>query len=317
MPRVSVIIPAYNAEKYLRSCLISLREQSFRDFEIVVVDDGSSDKTFEVASSYADRVIRTPHNLGVGEARNLGASRARGEIFVFTDADVVVPPHWLKRLVQNIDKGFKCVGGPYQGCLGDSFIEKFAYLELVYRRRNFGEFVNTTVANNFALTREVFFELGGFPDRYRCEDLRLSFKISRKYPIFWDRENGVYHHFKPSLKEYLKQQFYFARDTVLSYYEIPAMILTSTHQGSLIYIETVFTFLFLATLIFFSKLALVFAGLILILNLHFLSFLKRKDLSFFRSLFIVLIRDLICLLGVARGGILCFEEFLRGLFKKR
>lgn len=100
MPKISVIIPVYNAEKYLADCLDSLKEQSYTDFEVIVVDDGSSDKTGNILAEYVRTdprfvVLRQP-NLGAGCARNKGLKQAAGEYICFMDADDLVHPQYLE-----------------------------------------------------------------------------------------------------------------------------------------------------------------------------------------------------------------------------
>lgn len=310
MPKVSVVIPAHNVAGFIQECLLSFKEQTFQDFEVIVVDDGSSDNTAEMASRFA-KVVKSGQNLGEGAARNLGANEAKGEILVFTDADVVVPSDWLAKIVRNIEvHNVKCAGGGYRGSLGDSFMERFAYLELAYRRRKMPEFVNTLVANNFACSRDVFLEFGGFPEKFKCEDLRLSFQISRKYPIFWDNDNGVYHHFKSTLVSYLKQQYYFGRDTVFSYCQYPQMLGKQTHQGKGIYMETILTFIALLGVCYSPLMTLFLLGLILIINSSFLLFLKKSRLAVIRSSLVILMRDVVCVLSVFSGIVLSLKDFL-------
>lgn len=316
MPKVSVIIPAYNAERNLQECLLSLQEQTFKDFEVIVVDDGSLDKTGDIASKYA-RVVRADKNLGVGRARNLGAKEAKAEILAFTDADVVLPKGWLAKIIEDMRiHNVKCVGGGYSGSLGNSFMERFAYLELAYRRKNMPEFVNTVVSNNFACQREVFFACGAFPQNYKCEDLRLSFLISKKHAIFWDKDNGVRHHFKSSFKDYLKQQFYFGRDTVFSFYQYPGLFRKRTHQGRLLYSETFLMFVFLSFILLSRKAAIAII-FILILNYNFLLFLGQNGLSVPKCILVILARDIICVFSIFAGLGLCLTDIARNIFRKR
>lgn len=90
-PKISVIVPVYNAEKYLRRCVDSILAQSFTDFELLLVDDGSKDGSGAICDEYADRDnrVRVFHkeNGGVSSARNLGLDNARGEWVAFCDAD--------------------------------------------------------------------------------------------------------------------------------------------------------------------------------------------------------------------------------------
>ena len=83
--KISVIIPTYNEESVILDCLRSLASQSLKDFEIIVVDDGSTDTTVE---KLEDVMVLHQNHLGAGAARNLGAKQAKGDILVFVDADM-------------------------------------------------------------------------------------------------------------------------------------------------------------------------------------------------------------------------------------
>jgi glycosyltransferase involved in cell wall biosynthesis len=97
-PLVSVVIAAYNEERYIAECLRSLRRQTYSPIEIIVVDDGSTDKTAMVAPEEGATLVRQAH-VGAGAARNRGASAARGAILVFLDADMVMAPSFVGRLI--------------------------------------------------------------------------------------------------------------------------------------------------------------------------------------------------------------------------
>lgn len=94
-PRVSVIIPVHNDTVCLPRCLEAVAASTNRDFEIIVVDDCSTDSTPELAVSYGVQCISTPVNSGPAAARNLGSKVARGEILLFVDVDVLLPPEAL------------------------------------------------------------------------------------------------------------------------------------------------------------------------------------------------------------------------------
>lgn len=102
MPAVSVIIPVYNTEAYIKDCLDSLVAQSFTDFEAIIIDDGSTDESARIAASYASmdsrfRLIGQP-NKGLSEARNTGLKIMRGEYVTFIDSDDCVAPNFLEIL---------------------------------------------------------------------------------------------------------------------------------------------------------------------------------------------------------------------------
>ena len=107
--KVSVIIPTYNEEKVIVDCLKSLSEQTYRDMEVVVVDDGSTDKTYDVLLEFRIknlelRIFRQNHK-GPGEARNLGAKYTQGNILVFVDADMVFDKKFIEMLTRPIRAG--------------------------------------------------------------------------------------------------------------------------------------------------------------------------------------------------------------------
>jgi glycosyltransferase involved in cell wall biosynthesis len=105
MPRVSVIIPAYNAARHIQRAVDSVLQQTFKDFELLVVDDGSSDDTLAVLAGYGEALRAFPQaNSGPAAARNNGLRRARGEYVAFLDADDYWRPEKLERQVSVLDE---------------------------------------------------------------------------------------------------------------------------------------------------------------------------------------------------------------------
>ena len=100
-PRISVVIPAYNEAASIGPCLASLLRQTWRDVELIVVDDGSTDATRDIAGRYPVQLLAADHR-GPAAARNLGARTASGEILVFVDADMHFDPAFLERLTEPI-----------------------------------------------------------------------------------------------------------------------------------------------------------------------------------------------------------------------
>jgi glycosyltransferase involved in cell wall biosynthesis len=183
MPKVSVIIPVYNRAGFLREAIDSVLNQTWGDFEIIVVDDGSTDGTGEVAKSYGDR-IRYFHkkNEGPSKARNHGASRGRGRYLGFLDSDDIWEPHKLDVQmtfleshpeVELISCGSYALGtprkrrSPIRGHMcGDLFLD-------LYQR----SFINTS---GVVMTRDSFFQAGPFDEAIRtAEDYDLWLKVAR------------------------------------------------------------------------------------------------------------------------------------------
>lgn len=105
--KVSVIISVYNREKYIEECIESILNQDFTNFELIVVDDGSTDKTLEILNNFNDdriRVIKLPVNCGIGTAKNVALSSANGEYIAIMDSDDVAVPYRLTKQVDFLDQ---------------------------------------------------------------------------------------------------------------------------------------------------------------------------------------------------------------------
>lgn len=119
-PKISIIVPVYNAEKYLHQCLDSILNQSFQDFELLLIDDGSKDRSGKICDEYAenDSRIRVWHqkNQGVSVARNVGLEHAQGEWIYFVDADDIAEQDGIIRLLEGVIKKCKMSVGGYDKC---------------------------------------------------------------------------------------------------------------------------------------------------------------------------------------------------------
>lgn len=112
MPRVSVIVPAHNSGAFIDEALVSIERQTFRDFEVVVVDDASRDDTAERAERHAARVVRSETNIGPAAARNLALTHATGELVALLDADDLWEPEFLSAHVTSYDRAAAAGGRP-------------------------------------------------------------------------------------------------------------------------------------------------------------------------------------------------------------
>lgn len=103
---ISVIVPAYNVEMYIESCLNSILNQKFSDFEVIIVDDGSTDNTFNVCQKFKDERIKIFHteNHGLSEARNYGIEKSSGDYLTFIDSDDYISEFYLSDLMNSIEK---------------------------------------------------------------------------------------------------------------------------------------------------------------------------------------------------------------------
>lgn len=315
MKKVSVIIPAYNSEKTILNCILSLKKQKYKNFEIIAVDDGSTDNTESILKKIKGIKVISQKNRGQGAARNEGARKAKGEIVVFIDSDCEARNKlWLKKLVDTYEKDKRVVGmaSGYSGSIGKEFIEEYAYLELKYRLRKMPENVLTASSSNISCRKRIFNKIGGFPEDKRlisAEDILFSYNLSRKGILLWKKELGIFHKFRSTLKEYLKQQEGFVKADVLLFLKHPKLLSKVTNHSKNVYLQILLTFLFFASLLasFFRFVFLRFSLLILVgialLNANFLLFLrKQKDSRFMRGGFsVILLRNIYYISGILRG----------------
>ena len=117
MPKVSVIVPVFNTEKYISECIDSILAQTFTDWELILVDDGSKDNSGKICDEYAtkDSRVRVLHqpNGGVTSARSNGVKNAKGEWITFVDADDTLPEDALKMMIEKVDDNTDIVVGRY------------------------------------------------------------------------------------------------------------------------------------------------------------------------------------------------------------
>jgi glycosyltransferase involved in cell wall biosynthesis len=116
------VVCSYNGSRTLRDCLDGVSRIEYPDYEVIVVDDGSTDATSAIAGEYLCRLVRTP-NRGLSSARNTGIEHASGEIVAFTDDDARPDPHWLRYLASAFrNPTVAAVGGPNVAPAGDGWI---------------------------------------------------------------------------------------------------------------------------------------------------------------------------------------------------
>ena len=106
VPEISIIVPVYKTEKYLQLCLENILTQTFTDYELILIDDGSPDNSGTICDEFAKRDSRVSvvhqSNKGASSARHVGLSRAKGKYITFCDSDDVVSPMWIERLYRYV-----------------------------------------------------------------------------------------------------------------------------------------------------------------------------------------------------------------------
>ena len=97
MPKFSIIVPVYNVEEYIDDCLKSIKSQTFKDYEVIVVNDGTKDNSMDIVKNYDVEIINQ-ENGGLSSARNTGVKKAKGEYLIFLDSDDYIEKDLLKKI---------------------------------------------------------------------------------------------------------------------------------------------------------------------------------------------------------------------------
>jgi hypothetical protein len=196
---VSVIIPAYNASRYLRKCLGNLY-QSTMPFECIVVDDGSTDDTVAVAKEFGATVIQSAKRSGPARARNLGAKVAKGDILYFIDADVCVYPQTVERVIWNFsnDPELSALIGSYdEEPESQDFLSQYRNLMHCFVHQNGKRDACTFWSGCGAIRRELFLQYSGFDESYdrpAIEDIELGYRLAAdKHKLALDPQLLVKH----------------------------------------------------------------------------------------------------------------------------
>lgn len=325
--RISIVIPVHNGGTTLDDCLQAACRQDYADYEVIVVDDASTDATAAVVRRFPCRVITLRENKGAAQAKNIGASEASGEVVFFTDADVILPLNALAIVAEQLEDAQ--VSGVV-GLLGaeirhTDFASQFKNLWMHYTYRRQPREVGLFFTSAAAMRRAVFLGEGGFDPAYRgasvAEDIEFGQRArSNGRRIILDQRLTVEHLKHYTLGEVLRTDIQRARALALiplrkragrakhkHYASVPLSFGLSVPLAGLLALG-------LATLpwtrLWGAAWVLLVYGFILLLNARFLAFLWRTRGWWFgvrSALFLPV--DLFCSgLGVARALV----DFLRG-----
>jgi glycosyltransferase involved in cell wall biosynthesis len=215
--KVSIVIPAYNEEDCIERCIKSVLNQNYKDLEVILVDDGSTDKTVEIAKKYPIKIIKGQHE-GNSVAKNLGWREAKGDIVIFIDADMVIHPNYVSETVKCYKK--KGVGGtahreqPFNK--NPSFIARMLNL-----RKAIGLTHKPICIKS---CRRFFLKtVGGYdPDFGYYDDWELGIKIENSgYKVVWSR-GKVWHEDIEKLDQLIRQCRWMGKSITFKKYKLNA-----------------------------------------------------------------------------------------------
>jgi len=213
--RISALLTIRNAEKQIGPCLTSLLDQTASDFEIVIVDDVSSDKTREIIEKFDDRRIRYFRNnkwLGLAASRNKCLNHATGEYIFFTDGDCLVSKNWIEEGLNFLRTS------DYVGVEGKTF-----YVSKDYESTRSDDVVENLTGGeyptcNMAYSKHVLDEIGGFDERFTyMEDRDLAFRAKRLGRIGFNPNMTVFHQKKTLTWREVVRKTKIIRNRVLIY----------------------------------------------------------------------------------------------------
>lgn len=304
----SIVIPTYNSAQLLDKCLESIDKIVDENYECIVVDDGSTDKTKDVVTKYNVRYIKQP-NQGPATARNKGIMESKGEVIFFTDSDCIIPADVITKYRKHfIHPDVAGVGGTYKTLNEGKSVARFVGLEISYRHKLQGQDVKVVGSFNSAFRKEVLDEVGGFDEKFPTasgEDFDLCYRIIKLgHTLKFDDEIFVYHEHPSSIHKYLIQQYRRGKSRIQNVFRHKSLAISDGYVEKGVQVQPIlWAFIFfgivlsIASPIFFilPLLSLVF---LILLNRNLLSFIKSNNFKLGPlSVCLVVLRPLSWLLG--------------------
>ena len=236
MPFFSIIIPVYNRSEEVDELLESLSKQTYLDFEVLLIEDGSTEKCNLVAEKYKDDInIRYYYkeNSGRSETRNYGMEKAEGDYFVFFDSDCVIPPFYFEKIKKTLDSNYTdSYGGSDKADESFTDLQKAISFSMTSflttggirgsKRVKMEKFVPRTF--NMGFSKEVYEKVGGFKDMFG-EDIDLSLRIrDNGYTCQLISDAYVYHKRRVDLRSFYRQVHVFGMARISLYLLHPSSL---------------------------------------------------------------------------------------------
>ncbi|MGN0003528.1 MAG: glycosyltransferase [Sphingobacterium composti] len=222
----SIIIPLYNRPEEIKELLTSLLQQTYKSFEVIIVEDGSSRTAEEIVRSFSDRLdiqYFKKNNEGQGFARNYGFERAKGDYFIVFDSDILVPNTYLEIVEKAINEHqLDAFGGPdaahesfttIQKAISYSMTSPFTTGGIRGNNKHVGQFHPRSF--NMGISRKIFETIGGYKLSRRSEDIEYSIRmINSGFKVGLIPQAYVYHKRRTSFPQFYKQTNAFGKGRI-------------------------------------------------------------------------------------------------------
>ena len=212
--KISIVIPVYNASLTLKECLNSVFNSNYKNFEVIIVSDNSSDNSVEIAKQFKCKIIELPKNMGPAFARNKGAEIAESDVLLFVDSDVIIKKDALNYLNNKFsDNEVDAIQGiyshePIYKNMATQYQQSYTSYYIWPANKKYASTLSTCC---FAIRKKIFDQLKGFDSnikRATCEDEVFGYKlIGNGYKILISRELNVEHRVHYSIKHFIIRTF--------------------------------------------------------------------------------------------------------------
>ncbi|MDP2208913.1 MAG: glycosyltransferase family 2 protein [Bacteroidota bacterium] len=321
--QVSVIIPVKNGNKTLGACLRSIKRSYFKNIEILVVDDHSTDNSVEIAESYNCKVLQSSEGDGANRARNFGAKNAKGEILIFLDSDVEVRSDTIQTIVETLETGnVDAVVGVYSAQhRNENIVSQYKNLWIRFSYLKSPPAIDWLFGAVSGIKRDAFEKIGGFNVELLAhkghDDIELGKRFAQaNLNIALNVDVEVEHLKHYTLCSFIKNEFHRSSGFAELATKLGETTQSLKHGFVNVYpvfiISTIFTVVLIGILLLsiFGKISYWFLaggfGLYLIANIRFLNYLEQA-----RGLFAMLVMIPILFLD----HIVCFVGSVIGVIK--
>lgn len=322
IPLVSIIIPVKDAENTLPYCLEAIKKSSYKNYELIVVDDNSNDNSVEIAKKFGSKIFYTGKNNGANYARNLGGNNASGDLLIFIDSDIVVQKDTINKIIELLQyENIDAVVGVYTAKhRNESIVSQYKNLWIRYSYLKSPPEIDWLFGSVSGIKKDVFKQVGGFDVNLLShkgnDDIELGKRFAqKKFNIILNPDIEVEHLKHYNLWSFIKNEF----NRSSGFAELAFRLGETTHSlkhgfvnvyPSFI-ISTIFVFfIFLFSVLFLlQKLSywyfVILFFLYILLNIRFLNFLEhtRGLFAMIAMIPIMIIDHTVCFIGSIFGTI--------------